>query len=164
MPMVSGLTTILVKSNNLILQLSCIIRWMDHWIWTRNEKDILSYLQSLGATEFVFWNRPITQKFNWHFNSTAVKSQSDLIIQPTTLAASKLLWDIMIKHLIGYWNGLIQHHSLTFASMKYCIWLFHKYHQTSNIRHTKSQNLNCLVLQLSLSNPLKPGVKLRIKM
>ena len=41
-----------------------------------------------------------------------------------------------------------------------------KYCQTSNIRHTKSQHLNasCLVLQLSLPNPLKPGVKLRMKM
>ena len=35
------------------------------------------------------------------------------------------------------------------------------YHQTSNISHTKSPNFNVsrLVLQLSLSNPLKPGVK-----
>ena len=40
------------------------------------------------------------------------------------------------------------------------------YHQTSNISHTKSQNLNVsrLVLQLSLPNPLKPGVKSRMKM
>ena len=39
-------------------------------------------------------------------------------------------------------------------------------HQTSNIRHTKSQNLNVsrLVLQLSLPNPMKSGVKSRIKM
>ena len=37
------------------------------------------------------------------------------------------------------------------------------YHQTSNIRCTKSQNLNvsCLVMQLSLCNLLKPGVKSR---
>ena len=35
------------------------------------------------------------------------------------------------------------------------------YHQTSNISRTKSHNLNvyCLILQLSLPNPLKPGVK-----
>ena len=38
------------------------------------------------------------------------------------------------------------------------------YRQTSNIRHTKSQNLNVsyLVLQLSLPYPLKPGVNLRM--
>ena len=40
------------------------------------------------------------------------------------------------------------------------------YHQNSNIRHTKSKNFNvsCLVLQLSLPNPLEPDVKLRMKM
>ena len=38
--------------------------------------------------------------------------------------------------------------------------------QISNISHTKSQNckVSRLVLQLYLSNPLKPGVKLRRKM
>ena len=40
------------------------------------------------------------------------------------------------------------------------------YRQISNIRRTKSQTLNasCLVLQLSLPNPLKPGIKSRMKM
>ena len=40
------------------------------------------------------------------------------------------------------------------------------YHQTSNISGAKSPNLNvsCLVLQLSLPNPLKPGVKSRMRM
>ena len=42
----------------------------------------------------------------------------------------------------------------------------HEYRKFSNISRTKSQNLNdsCLVLQLSLTNPLKPGVKWRMKM
>ena len=40
------------------------------------------------------------------------------------------------------------------------------YRKVSNIRCTKSQNLNASrpTLQLSLPNPLKPGVKLRMKM
>ena len=40
------------------------------------------------------------------------------------------------------------------------------YHQISNIRCTQSPKINVspLVLQFSLPNPLKPGVKLRIKM
>ena len=40
------------------------------------------------------------------------------------------------------------------------------YRQFSNIRCTQSQNINGsrLILQLSLPNPLKPGVKLRMKM
>ena len=41
-----------------------------------------------------------------------------------------------------------------------------EYHQTYNVSRAKSQNLNAsrLVLQLSLPNPLKPGVKSRMKM
>ena len=41
-----------------------------------------------------------------------------------------------------------------------------KYRQSSNITHTKSQNLNVshLVLQLSLPNPLKSGVESGMKM
>ena len=41
-----------------------------------------------------------------------------------------------------------------------------KYRKTSSISRTKSQNLNvsCFLLQRSLPNPLKPGVKLRMKM
>ena len=40
------------------------------------------------------------------------------------------------------------------------------YHQISNIRHTQSPDINVsrLILQLSLPSPLKPGVKLRMKM
>ena len=42
----------------------------------------------------------------------------------------------------------------------------YEYRQISNIRRTKSQNLNVsrLVLQLSLRSILKPGVKSRMKM
>ena len=41
-----------------------------------------------------------------------------------------------------------------------------KFRQTFNIRHTNSQHfyVSHLVLQLSLPNPFKPGVKLRMKM
>ena len=51
-----------------------------------------------------------------------------------------------------------------------CMCLHHDrsvvYRQLSNIRRTQSQNINGsrLVLQLSLPNPLKPGVNLRMKM
>ena len=40
------------------------------------------------------------------------------------------------------------------------------YRKTSSISRTKFQSLNvsCVLLQLSLLNPLKPGVKLRMKM
>ena len=40
------------------------------------------------------------------------------------------------------------------------------YRKTSSISRTKSQSLNvsCILFQLSSQNPLKPGVKLRMKM
>ena len=46
-----------------------------------------------------------------------------------------------------------------------CAWNF-SYCKISNTRRTQSPNLNVsrLVLQLSLPNPMKPGVKLRMKM
>ena len=51
-----------------------------------------------------------------------------------------------------------------------CIWYSNhchaKYRKISNISRTKSSNVNVsrLVLQLSLPNPMKPGVKTRINM
>ena len=47
-----------------------------------------------------------------------------------------------------------------------CVLLFDDYRKLSNIRRTQSPNLNVsrLVLQLSLPNPMKPGVKSRMKM
>ena len=49
------------------------------------------------------------------------------------------------------------------AQLKFVCW---NYGQTSNIRHTLFQNLNVshLVLQLSVPNPLNPGVKSIMKM
>ena len=43
---------------------------------------------------------------------------------------------------------------------------FDHYRKNSGLSRTKSQSLNvsCIVLQLSSLNPLKPGVKLRMKM
>ena len=50
--------------------------------------------------------------------------------------------------------------NLFLGNMKYL------YRKISNIIRTNSQNVNdsCLVLQLSLPNPVKPGVKSRMKM
>ena len=52
------------------------------------------------------------------------------------------------------------------ARMQGCWIANHNYCKISNIRRTESQNLNVsrLILQLSLPNPMKPGVKSRMKM
>ena len=56
---------------------------------------------------------------------------------------------------------------LDFSSLlMICRHWFRYYRKTSSKNRTKSQNLNVshFVLQLSLPNPLKPNVKLRMKM
>ena len=66
-------------------------------------------------------------------------------------------------------NDLLQ--IVELASPRYSLWTERHgslmiYSKISNIRRTKSQNLNDshLVLKSSLYNPLKPGVKSRMKM
>ena len=44
------------------------------------------------------------------------------------------------------------------------IQIYDIYRKTSKIRHSKSQNDSHLILQLFLSNPLKPSVQSRMKM
>ena len=64
----------------------------------------------------------------------------------------------MKDHSTVEWNLLIRAHYYTKLHLTY--------HKTSSISRTESQNLNVshIVLQLSLPNPLKPNVKLRMKM
>ena len=61
----------------------------------------------------------------------------------------------------SYWSDNVTHYT--------CNTTMIKYRKTINTRRTKSQNISNindsrLVLQLALSNPLKPGVKSRMKM
>ena len=60
------------------------------------------------------------------------------------------------------WGGGVKHFHVLTSSWE----LKWQYCKTSSISHTKSQNLNisCLLLQWRLPNPLKPDVKLRMKM
>ena len=66
---------------------------------------------------------------------------------------------------------LVKLHSLEWRTLNFGDWvtldnIFFNYRKTSGISRTKFQNLNvyCILLQLSSLNPLKPGVKLRMKM
>ena len=76
---------------------------------------------------------------------------------------NELWWDLIIVidgiYAFGYVFGIFRVKLLGQAGQIDCC-------QTSNISHTKFQNLivsHC-VLQLSLPNPLKPGVKSRMRM
>ena len=71
---------------------------------------------------------------------------------------------------INYWDSHLAHRKWLWCSFSDWaqIKTYHScgYRKTSSISRTKSQNLNvsCILLQLSSLNPLKPGVKLRMKM
>ena len=75
-----------------------------------------------------------------------------------------LLHDNCCRKSVWYWTRMRLHMGKNHR------WVFLKnfltYRQFSNIKRTQSPNINVsrLVLQLSLPNPLKPRVKLRMKM
>ena len=75
-----------------------------------------------------------------------------------------------LSHILNNWLFVSTSLQLSQMYMRTCVpeagikgW---DYRKTSGINRTKSQNLNvsCILLQLSSLNPLKPGVKLRMKM
>ena len=84
--------------------------------------------------------------------------------------------DAIVFRVINQMNIEINNYSMDrdFIAMQvscdsiWFVWIFLRqiYRKISNIRRTKSPNLNVsrLVLQLSLPNPMKPGVKSRMKM
>ena len=74
------------------------------------------------------------------------------------------IWNMVHFEPSGVNLELFQVHSRRLKVKQYPMWV--NYHKISNISCTKSKNLNDshLVLQSSLPNPLKPGVKSRMKM
>ena len=101
---------------------------------------------------------------------------SEILIEIHTFSFKKMHLKISSAKWRPFCLGLIVFKSSHLAWCKPCrigrisidqlpLHLSYVYHKTSNIRRTKSQNLNDphLVLQLSLPNPMKPGVKSRMK-
>ena len=68
----------------------------------------------------------------------------------------------------GQWYSVSQQLGIPFVFCYVVAWLnlHFTYHKTSSIGRTNSQNLNVsrVLLQWPLPNPLKPGIKLRMKM
>ena len=108
------------------------------------------------------FNWTLGNKLQWNLNQN-----SYIFIQENAL--ENVVWKMVailprpqcVKNIIIKLSMLIDDQivmSFKTGSSEYC--------QTSNTRCTKSQNLNVsrLVLQLSLSNPLQPGVKSSMKM
>ena len=120
-------------------------------------------------------------------------TQNHLVAEVGTRHSQQILSNQLCRLCISLWYklwcrlGISEYHPINIQHKTQDIWpalswqifkmrLCHKtpyithhiledYCQISNKRHTKSPNLNVsrLVLQLSLPNPLKPGVKSRVK-
>ena len=136
------------------------------------------YLDSEVTFDMIFWNP--CKMHHLHLNVSSWQHIEGCIWNQLIV----ILWRIYAQMnwgiIIGSGNALlpVRHQSIIGTNAKY--WHFsgsqcltfrsylssgYNYRRISNIRRTKSQNLNTshLGLQLSLSNILKPGVKSRMK-
>ena len=90
------------------------------------------------------------------------------LIRQMTLRPSDAIWHrhSHAKWHHGTWSSLVQIMAHLLRSDKLSSGMMMTYCIISNISGTKSPNLNVsrLVMQLSLPNPMKPGVKLSMKM
>ena len=136
----------MITNNKSEFKVEHIQRAQDTDSWWRHQMETFSALLAICAGnspvpgEFPT-QRPVTRSFDAYFDLRPNKR------------LSKQWW--------GWW----------FETQSCPLWRHRNvqsfnYRQTSNMRRTKSKNLNasCLVLQLSECNPLEPGVKARMKM
>ena len=129
-----------------------------HKLWLAVTRSILCWWWCLDFSHTVFVPRlfvvELVVTWKWVNNFTP-HFVEDVITYPCW----NWIWSVLEKWIPG-------------RVMLTCKCLFqinsqqYSYQKTSSISRTKSQNLNAsrLVLQLSLPNPLKPGVKSRMKM
>ena len=105
-------------------------------------------------------------------NPEKVLTRKFLLINQSDRTSSRQLVSITCVCYLKVHRAYVQKHKANIGwdsqclKAEYSLATANTYHQIFNIRCTKSQNWNvsCLVLQLCLPNPLKLGVKLRMKM
>ena len=117
----------------------------------------------LSKQSWGWWFETLSRSLWRHCNGNTTLQPASLPTWNEPLSAEYCIWQ-----LIGYTQPAVITIS-HFINMPLEICAFHlqnKYHKISNIKRAKSKNLSDyhLILQLPLTNPLKPGVKLRMKM
>ena len=124
--------------------------------------------------------RPVTRSFDVYFDLRPNKRLSKQSWGWWFETLSPPLWRHRNEHKQNQWKKTVCILDGVIASISTMIYRvlsavqrtrfslsqWETYHKTSSISRKKSQNLNvsCILLQLSLLNPLKPCVKLRMKM
>ena len=125
-------------------------RRCSNYIWVFN-----NFIAKVRLIFEVLWT--LRKKLQWNFNQNTNffihENALENVVYEMAAIFSKMRW-------VNFLIAMISHIILPVRLSDII------YGQTSNIRCTKSQNLNvsCLVSQLSLLNPLKPGIKSRMKM
>ena len=140
---------------------NCIIDWQEmkignnlqmlcvsHWIV---DKKIVT-LCAIFSNAFETGDKPSYELFMAYLSDTHMRHSARLVNYHGVDIYGH--WSLTESNIFQTGPGHVSH-------LK--VWM---YRTISNIRRTKSQNLNdsCLVMQLSLPNPLKSGVKSRMKM
>ena len=117
-------------------------------------------------TEITAWISIYIPSFTWNVITHPCLNLTEITVW-ISIYTHNFMWNV-ITHPCPTFNGgftkpplKLGHGWVITSHMKLGM-----YRKVSNIRRTKSQNLNAsrLILSLSLPNPLKPGVKLRMKM
>ena len=134
--------------------------WWRHQMETFSALLVLCAGNSPVAGEFPP-RRPMTRSFDVFFGLRLNKRLCKQSRRRWFETPSHSLWrhnnvHIKTRYKCGYkWSWI------SFALIS-----IYKYRKTSSISRTKSRNSNvsCILLRLSSLNPLKPGVKLRMKM
>ena len=125
------------------------------WLWhPREYNEIIGFPACNVCYHGWWWSTWRYMLCHWHTIYENFDARSRYLRQGYVIASHSILWDAFTYPCLRY---------LLLATKSICLCM---YCQTSNIRCSKSKNLNvsCLILQLSLPNPLKPGVKSRMKM
>ena len=165
--------------------------WFRQWLgvvrhqaitWANADPYLCCHMASLGSNEF--WANKLTTRFSYS-SQTLLGNVHNCLCAKMTQSQDKnirmmgFLWSCHHGSQNIYqsrqWSMIFIYCCYTFmirfiiwyAGDKHLYWddIYH-YHQTSNISRIKSQKrtVSRLVLQLFLPNPVKPGVKWRMKM
>ena len=129
------------------LMFSLICEWINSWVNNRVAVDLRRHGAHYDLIVMFCFSWLATTKF-----------------QPTD--ARKAFPNFDEPHYKATYTVTLRHWSNFTALSNMPVHVRNNYRQISNIRCTKSQTLNvsCLVMQLSLSNPLKAGIKTTMKM
>ena len=134
------------------------------WAWSLPMREYVTYVK--------FSCRDIVQPYIWIGNGPKSCTSMRLAVE---MLRRNIFYHIIPCHIDSWYELRSCFHQI--LSNKWLIhegWVMHivsklhhqlTYHQTSNIRPTKSQNLNVsrLVFKLFLPNPLKPDAKSRME-